>query len=311
MEERLNTFRGLNKDLISKILCYLPLQNVVKLKRVSREMNSAANVTISNYPCIDKLDYKSTYHKRKLLDLIENQCVNLQSVCFSNGHIEDVEFNEEDIEFLLRVVAKCKRIKALINVPSAFIDRLPIDLPLVEELRIKLSDQSSVKRIAEKCLNLKKIELCVTEYNKCDSIKPILEKCREIDSIKLHHIKLASDNYSLFYSGIKELCFYDSDLDDTECEMISRLKELKTLVVSGKNVTIEGLKYIGERLDNLDYLDIAETSLGPSICSFLSLSEVLPNLKRLVVNPSREKEFREAISDLCHPSVDSGTCQIF
>ena len=79
--------------------------------------------------------------------------------------------------------------------------------------------------------------------------------------------------------------------------------------MSGNKITPIGIKTIGDKLENLSYLDIAETSLETPICRYLSKPTVLPHLKRLVVNPDREEEFREAISAVNEPETALQRCE--
>ncbi|MES1921521.1 hypothetical protein MHBO_003047 [Bonamia ostreae] len=186
------------------------------------------------------------------------------------------------------------RMKSISKIPASVICRTSQN-PLyhLKELCVRVSNKRALKLISQKCPNLTRIEICATDYNKYNSLEPILLQCRNLTSIKLHHIRLKKTSFSLLPIQIKELQFYDSEMDDNDCKKMTRFKKLENLAISGKDVTEIGLRRIAKSLKGLKHLDIAETTLNPSVCIFLS--ECLPLLKKLVVNPAKEGRFRTEI----------------
>lgn len=86
---------NLNKQLVSKILCFLPIDKILKLKGQSTNLSAAADVALKNYPCVMSLDAKTPIARKKLFKLIDTHCHKLRHICYSKKPIEEIDFTNE------------------------------------------------------------------------------------------------------------------------------------------------------------------------------------------------------------------------
>ncbi|CAI5658668.1 F-box/LRR-repeat protein 15 isoform X1 [Oreochromis niloticus] len=198
--------------LVPHILCYLPLQHLVSLQRVSKEFHNLIKVYLSNCrtfhlsptsPCIPREAFCSMLKDNKVLQNLSLQnCSDwvsdkeLLPVIGQNQHLQRVDMSGCACltrHSLVAVSLSCMHLQHLGLAHCEWVDSLSlrsladhcgglqsIDLTACRQLK-----DDAICYLAKKCSNLRSLSLAVNANITDESVEEVAKNCRDLEQLDL------------------------------------------------------------------------------------------------------------------------------
>ena len=304
---KMASIQELPDEILLKVICFLDIENLVKFGHVSKRMRKIR----SDQSLWKKTNLSEWIPKRHHVDvptdlvkmIIENGCKYLHSMKFSSifmGSEEDLcldkssilinldlKFCEANVKFFEAILASCHSLQKLSMAPGGKRKSLTSNMigsiayqngHALQTLNLRGCsglDLESIQKISTNCVQLKNIELALTELSedsirflvnnltrnveiidlgwlsnlKDDHLKVLVTRCNKLSVLNLIHTSITKDSLTHIVENLHQtlekldinLC---EDIDNTKVGKLKSMAKLKELNFMGSDQEKEDLKKV-------------------------------------------------------------------